>query len=147
MRIHKPRGLNIDESYACSRTAVRKCFDKQEISISWGNPAKYPSGSKLYRQAVEGIVVASLSVKRWQLNPSFGKSFRRPLPMLQEGRLYFYIIADSTYANPQKDYFAENCLPRLRQWYDARIAPDLPVGTDEMIVIWNGEKFTIREQL
>lgn len=141
MRIYKPRGLNIDESYACNRTAVRKCFEKQDISISWGNPEKYAG-----RQAAQGsIVVASLVVKRIQRKVRFSNPNRRPLPLLCEERLYFYIITDSAYDAQQKLSFEDDCLPRMRQWFDAHIALEQP-GREELVVIWNGSDFSFLEK-
>lgn len=134
MRIHKPCGLNVDESYACSRTAVRKCFDGQDVSVLWGYPHSFNFDSKMRGlPRIEGCVVASFSINH------------RVRPVPHEGILNFYIIRDPAYDNRIKTAFEDICLPRLHAWYCSNIDQNLRGGVDQMLVEWTGTAFRFLE--
>lgn len=130
MHMYKPRGLNIDESYACNRTAVRKAFEGQELSVMWGSTRSFSFDFQMRKPPrIDGIVVASLSVNHRMRNPA------------EHGILNFYVICDSQYGSAQKQAFESICLPRLRRWYDDQLPLRHRGGCDEILVIWNAGSF------
>ena len=132
MRIYKPRGLNIDESYACSRTALRECFGEWDISVFWGEPEKYSFDKSIKKPPkIDGYVLASM-----QLN------FRRRIP---QGELRFYVIRDSRYDKCRQAFFEEKVLPRMHCWLSGRKENPPSGGVDEILILWNGEQFAIQE--
>lgn len=134
MHMHKPRGLNIDESYACNRSAVRKCFEAQDIQIFWGNNRSYCFDFRMRRPPeIDGIVVASVSVNHRIPNP------------VQRGIMNFFIISDPQYDTVQKQVFESDCLPRLKDWYCAHLRQRSRSGCDEILAIWNGCCFKLQE--
>ena len=133
MRIYKPRGLNVDESYACSRTALRKCFGEWDISVFWGEPADYAFDRAIRRPPeIDGCVVASM-----QLN------FRRRTQA--RAALRFYLIRDSRYDKGRQGFFEEKLLPRMHDWLSARRENPPQSGVEELLVLWNGEDFALQE--
>ena len=130
MRIYKPRGLNIDESYACSRTAMRKCFEGQDLTVLWGNNRSFSFDPKIRQKPeIAGIIVADLLVSQRKNN---GRS-----------TLNFYIISDPLYGDKQKKLFEDACLPRMKNWLLAKLQQDS--GCDQMIIAWTGSSFQIHE--
>ena len=132
MRIYMPRGLNIDESYAASRRAVRECFGEWDISVFWGEPETY-SFDKSIRKGPqpEGCVIASMRL-----------NFRKRLPV---GELYFYVIRDSRYDKERQIFCDAHCLPRMHDWLSKRKENPPSGGVDEILLIWNGDGFAIQE--
>ena len=136
MYMSKARGLNIDESYACNRTAVRKAFECQDISVLWGNNREFSFDSRINKKSlpnIDGIVVASLTINHNTKDPT------------QNCVLAFYIISDAQYGLQQKRTFETGCLPRLAQWLQAHQEPGLISGCDELLVAWNGRAFLFYE--
>ena len=128
MRIYKPRGLNPDESYACRRMAVRKCFEGQDISVLWGASKDFSFDTRFRRKPkINGTVVASLTRSR-QAQPAV---------------LGFYIISNSAYGERQKKLFEEGCLPRMREWLSAESHSS--GSSDQLLVAWTGSSFCIHE--
>lgn len=134
MYMHKPRGLNIGESYACNRASVRKAFEGQDISVGWGIKRSFAFDFQMRRlPRIEGTVVASLSINHRLRNPQ------------EHSILNFYIISDPDYGIAQKQLFDANCLPRLRSWYDAHVPQRLRGGIDELLVSWDAGRFRFIE--
>lgn len=129
MYMQKPRGLNPGESYACSRTAVRKCFEQMDLAVLWGNQRSFEFDTRMRkRPSIEGKVVASLSVNRNRAEHAI---------------LNFYIIDDEAYGEKPKKLFEEGCLPRMKAWLLAE--PRLRGGIDELLIAWTGSSFRIHE--
>ena len=130
MYMHKPRGLNPGECYACSRTAVRKCFEQLDLAVLWGDRRRFEFDARMRRKPeIEGRVVASLSINR-----------NRPG---EPGILNFYIIDDEAYGEKQKKLFEDACLPRMKAWFLAE--PRQRGGIDELLIAWSGSSFRIHE--
>lgn len=130
MYMHKPRGLNPGEGYACSRMAVRKCFEQADLTVFWGDQRSFSFDRRMRKApGIEGVVVASLSVNRNQNDGS--------------GILNFYIITDEGYGERQKKLFEDACLPRMKDWFLAE--PKLRGGHDELLVSWTGGSFRLQE--
>jgi len=134
MRMYKPRGLNVDESYACSRTSVRKCFEGQDISVMWGDPHSFNFDSKMRKlPKIEACVVASMVISYCVRSTSC------------ECTLNFYIIRDPAYNNRIKTAFEDICLPRLKEWHRANTEQNQRGGIDQMLVEWTGSAFCFQE--
>lgn len=132
MRIYKPRGLNVDENYACSRTALRECFGEWDISVHWGEPVDYAFDRSIKKPPrTDGCVIASMRL-----------NYRRRIPV---GELYFYVIRDSRYDKARQTFFEEKVLPRMHQWLCEKKENPPAGGMEEILLIWNGEHFSIQE--
>lgn len=128
MFMHKPRGLNPGENYACNRMAVRKCFEGQDITVMWGASRDFSFDARIRKKPeINGTVVTSL--------------IRSKHP--QPAALSFYIISDSGYGDRQKKLFEEACLPCLREWLLS--GPISGGGFDQLLVAWTGSSFCIHE--
>lgn len=128
MRIYKPRGLNPDESYACRRMAVRKCFEGQDISVLWGASKNFSFDTRIHKKPkITGAVVASLTRSR-QSQPAI---------------LDFYIISDPAYGDRQKKLFEDGCLPRMREWLFSESQSG--ASFDQLLVTWTSSGFCIHE--
>lgn len=133
MRIYKPRGLNINESYACRRTAVRSCFEKLDLDVLWGAKRSFEFDDKMRsRPKLQGCIVASLSVNH-RIRP------------VQPGVLNFYIICDKEYGAEQKQAFENTVLTRMHKWYLSHIEATPRGGADELFVEWSGQAFRLFE--
>ena len=131
MRIYKPRGLNIDESYACSRTAVRNCFGEWDISVFWGEPEGYNFDRSIKKPPkIDGCVVASI---RLDLR-------RRALLAMN-----FYVIRNSAYGKDQQAFFEQKVLPRMHDWLSSKRENHSSGKMDEMLVIWKDGSFFTQE--
>lgn len=128
MFMHKPRGLNPGESYACTRTAVRKSFEARDLTVLWGASRSFSFDNRIRRKPkIQGTVVASLVINHYTASRL----------------LSFYVITDPAYGARQKEIFEEACLPRMRQWLDRISEQD--DGFDELIIERTQGTFRIHE--
>lgn len=129
MRIYKPRGLNVDESYACSRRALRECFGEWDISVFWGDPECYAFDRSIKAPPkIDGTIVAAMAL-----------NFRKPLH--PHAALRFFVIRGAGYDREQQLFFEEQVLPRMHDWLCERREKPPVGGVDELLILWNGSGF------
>lgn len=129
MYMHKPRGLNPGESYACSRMAVRKCFEQADLTVFWGDKRSFAFDRRMGKvPKIEGFVVASLFINRNMIDG--------------HGILNFHTITDEGYGERQKKLFEDACLPRMKDWLTAKIQQG---GKAALLVAWTGTSFRLQE--
>lgn len=134
MRMYKPRGLNVDESYACTRTAVRKCFDGQDVTVLWGKRRRYDFSDSFRRNCprIEGFVTASMQANHRRYGG-------------EAATLSFYIINNPAYGDAQKKTFETKCLPHLKAWHARQLEAHAQGGVDEILVEWHNGVFRLWE--